>query len=157
MSQLYRKRVLMVLGYVGSLVEAPIGVAEMERHRIAHLFDLLGSPWPRRGHLELAAGWAWPDFGSAEDSLVVDAQCRSERTRATWSRVVAVLRGTLDARPLIHLAGRDGLGCRWRYLRSQPWRQEARGVLHRGRSRALPRICGDAEAGGHMSARWCAS
>lgn len=122
-ARMYRQGAGTVLGYLRALLEAPANLAEAERHIVAHLLHLLGPLWPRKGLLELANGWVWPDLGSVGASLAVDVKCRSERSRAVGTQLVAVLRGT--ARPLVHLAGRAEFDERWPRLPTAVFAQSA--------------------------------
>lgn len=66
----------------------------------SHGGELVAHAGNRHGHAAVTS-----TFASADASVEVDARCRAERARQIWTKLVAVFRGTLESRFLVHLAG----------------------------------------------------
>lgn len=97
----------------GPCCRPKLGWRLLDRIGIPPQLQLPGCALPRRGHLELANDWVWPDFGSVEAVVAVGAHNRAERVEPSGMRSVVALSGTSAARPLIQLAGDPACDDRW--------------------------------------------
>lgn len=127
--QWYASHVMSLFSYAAALAAPPPGLLQLQRHSIARLLRLPGTPWPYGGHHELVADWGWPRLPRLDVALQVEMAFVARDPRRVWEPLVQLLCAVREDLPLVQWA-RGG-----RQLR---WAAAPAALIHQaGRSRAL--------------------